>query len=355
MLAKERVSLSMSHKDTDRVPIFGLRFTPEVQKTFEQYLQNKGMSFETIKNKFNDIIGIGPDYIGPKSEMFADGSSKDIWGIIRKRQDYGVGIYDEISFYPLADVDNLKDVEKYPWPKAEYYDFDKFYDKLIKFNLNDYYAVRSGAGNIFETATWMMGMEKIMIELIENPKLVCKVLEHITDFFIDYNKRLLSTARGKVDIIVTADDLGSQRGLLISKEMFSKYIKPFHAKLNKAIKEFGVKVMFHSDGSIMEIIPELIDMGIDVLEALQFDADGMDPKLMKEKYGDVLCFHGGVSVQKVLPFGNERDVEEHVKYLIDSLYKNGGYILAPCHAIQVDTPPENIMRMFKVALIYKSK
>lgn len=353
--AKERVNLSLFHKDTDRVPIaFGLGFTPEARNTFEKYLQNKGMSFETFKNKFSDIIGIGPDYIGPESEIFSDGSSKDIWGIIRKPQDYCAGIYDEISFYPLANISDIKDVEKYPWPKAEYYDFENFYEKLTKFNPKDYYMIQSGCGNILETATWMMGMEKIMIELIENPELVMKVFEHITDFFVDFHQRLLNAGRGKVDIIITADDIGSQRGLLISKEMFSKYIKPFHTKLNKTIKEFGAKVMFHSDGGIMEIIPELIDMGIDILEALQFDADGMDPELMKERYGDVLCFHGGVSVQKVLPFGNERDVEEHVKYLIDSLYKNGGYILAPCHSIQVGTPPENVMRMFEVASTYKS-
>lgn len=356
LTAKERTKLALLHKDTDRVPIaFGFGFTVEAQKTFEEYLKNKDITFETVEKIFNDIILIYPDYIGPELEKFSDASSKDIWGIVRKPQSYETGTYDEISFYPLADISDISELEHYPWPKADWYNFEKFYEKLKSLNSDDYYAVRSGAGNIFETATWMIGMEKIMVNLIENPEFVLMVMRHITDFFIDYNSRLLNSAKDKVDIIFTADDLGSQKGLLISKDMFCKYIKPFHMRLNKTIKEFGVKVMFHSDGSIMEIIPELIDMGIDILEALQFDAGGMDPRVMKQNYGDVLCFHGGVSVQKVLPFGTEKDVEEHIKYLIDSLYVNGGYILAPAHAIQPGTPSENIMRMFKIASIYKSR
>ena len=123
--------------------------------------------------------------------------------------------------------------------------------------------------------------------------------------------------------------------------------------MNKALKEFGVKIMYHTDGSVMEAVPGLIDMGIDILEALQFSADGMDPKVLKEKYGDRLCFHGGISVQTTLPFGTVEDVKQEVIERIEVLGKGGGYILAPSHAIQAGTPPENIIAMYETAYSWR--
>ena len=115
------------------------------------------------------------------------------------------------------------------------------------------------------------------------------------------------------------------------------------------LHKFGVKVMYHTDGAVMDAIPGLMDMGIDILEALQFDAAGMDPVLMKNNWGENLCFHGGVSVQSTLPFGTPEEVHKEVKERIDILGRDGGYILAPSHAIQGGTPPENILTFFESA------
>jgi uroporphyrinogen decarboxylase len=120
--------------------------------------------------------------------------------------------------------------------------------------------------------------------------------------------------------------------------------------LNRAIHAFGVKVIYHTDGSVMGAVEGLIDMGIDVLQALQFSARGMDPVKLKRGYGDRLCFEGGVSVQTTLPFGGSENVRREVEELITVLGKDGGYILGPSHAIQAGTPPENIVAMFDTAL-----
>ena len=126
-------------------------------------------------------------------------------------------------------------------------------------------------------------------------------------------------------------------------------IKPLHARLNHAIHEFGVKVIYHTDGSVMKAVPGLIDMGIDVLQALQFSARGMDPRALKERFGANLCFEGGVSVQTTLPFGTPEDVRRETRELISVLGAGGGYILGPSHAIQAGTPAENIYAMFEAA------
>jgi len=124
--------------------------------------------------------------------------------------------------------------------------------------------------------------------------------------------------------------------------MWERLIKPHHMRLNKALREYGVKVLYHSDGAVFDMLPGLIDMGIDIFEAVQTDAAGMDPAAMKALYGDRLCFHGGVSVQQTLPFGSVEQVRAEVAMLKRVLGKGGGYILAPAHAIQAGTPVQNI-------------
>jgi uroporphyrinogen decarboxylase len=149
--------------------------------------------------------------------------------------------------------------------------------------------------------------------------------------------------------VFTADDIGGQDGLLISLKMWEQFIKPYHVRLNAAIHEHGARVIYHSDGGIMDAVAGLIDMKIDVLQALQFDATGMDAVQLKALYGGRLSFQGGVSVQKTLPFGTPDQVREEVEHLISTLGRNGGYILGPSHCIQAGTPPENIYAMFETA------
>lgn len=118
-------------------------------------------------------------------------------------------------------------------------------------------------------------------------------MKRVTDFYIAHVKKMLTAAKGGVDLAFTADDIGSQKGLLMSLKMWEEFIKPYHTKLNQVIHEFGVKVIYHTDGAVMEAVGGLIDMGIDILQALQFSADGMNPMELKRKYGDRLCFQGG--------------------------------------------------------------
>ena len=175
------------------------------------------------------------------------------------------------------------------------------------------------------------------------------IFRRVTDFYLEYFRRILTSARGEIDLVFTADDLGSQRGLLMSLEMWAQFIKPYHVELNALIHSFGARVIYHSDGSIMEAAPGLIGMGIDCLQALQFSAEGMDPVVLKERYGDRLSFEGGISVQTTLAFGSVEQVEEEVRERIRVLGRGGGYILGPSHAIQAGTPAENIVAMFDTA------
>ena len=189
----------------------------------------------------------------------------------------------------------------------------------------------------------------MFLDLSLTPELAHEIMRRVTDFYVEHFTRMLAAAEGQVDLAFTADDIGGQQGLLMSFKMWEQSLKPYHVRLNKAIHEFGVKVIYHSDGSVMAAVEGLIDMGVDVLQALQFCARGMNPAELKQKTGDRLCYEGGVSVQTTLPFGTAEDVRHEVEELITVLGKDGGYILGPSHAIQAGTPPENIVTMFDTA------
>jgi uroporphyrinogen decarboxylase len=346
--SRERVRLALQHRTTDRIPIgmvcSGINYP--ASQDFEHFLiQKRGMNLQSYLDSFVDILAIDPPYIGPTLPP-----GRDIWGVQRKSQIYGLGAYDEIERYPLAGAKSIADLERYPWPSADWFDTAEFGAILDRVQAQQSRCLMLSNGNIFETAWYMRGFEQIFIDLVDDPEFAVALFGYVADFFCTYFRKLLEVADGRVDLVFTADDLGGQSGLLMSLKTWETLIKPFHARLNRVIHEFGVKVIYHSDGSIAKVVPGLIDMGIDVLQALQFSARGMDPADLKNRFGEQLCFEGGVSVQTTLPFGTPDDVRQEVSDLIRILGKDGGYILGPSHAIQAGTSPENIYALFETAL-----
>ena len=356
MTSRERVLEGLKHKETDRIPFslgFGVNY-PAVKK-LQEFLGMKTIrQVEDYLYGFCDIRNIDPEYSGPsdRNKSFDDGGYIDIWGVARKPVSYGEGTYDEICFHPLSNVDDISDLDLFQWPSSNWWNTGSLKEIISRINNSNEHAIRIGSGNIYETSWYMRGFEQMFIDLIENPELAWEIMTRVTDYFIAYSEKVLQETEGMVDIAFTADDIGGQQGLLLSLDLWEKMVKPHHIRLNKALHEYGVKILYHTDGSVMKAIPGLIDMGIDILDPLQFDAKGMDPVQLKDCYGDQLCFHGGVSVQKTLPFGTVEEVIKETKVRIDVLGKNGGYLLAPSHAIQAGTPPENIVAFLETAKNY---
>jgi uroporphyrinogen decarboxylase len=353
MTSRQRVLAALAHQETDRVP-FSLFFgiNEPARKELAAYLNMKSLGELDIHlQSYTDLKSVGPDFRGPSDRNvgLADGSYVDAWGVVRTPVSYGAGHYDEISYYPLAGVADVKELDSFRWPSAAWYDCSTLKEKMKQINQGQEHAFIAANGNIFESSWYMRGFERMLMDLIVEPELAWEIMSRVTDFLIAYFKRILEAADGMIDVVFTADDLGHQDGLIVSLALWEKMIKPHHMRLNKALHEFGVKIMYHTDGAIMKIVPGLIDMGIDILEPLQFDARDMDPTVLKTLYGDRLCFHGGVSVQKTLPFGTPEQVREEVGERIKVLGKNGGYILSSSHAIQAGTPPENIVALLEAS------
>ncbi len=349
--SRERLNLELFHKYTGWIPISVLcsGFNPPVYMAFEIFLkENHRIDLDSYLKSIVDTIEISHSD-GYKLSL---NKGADIWGVKRKPVSYGSGSYEEIEYYPLQSMQTIDEIRDYAWPETEQFDYSVYSGLINKAKTQkDKYIVLSNA-NLFETSWYMRGFEQIFVDLVANPELVHEIIEHVTGFYIEHFKNILQSCKDKIDMVFTADDIGGQEGLLVSLKMWEEFIKPYHIRLNKMIHEFGIKVVYHSDGSIMKAVEGLIDMGIDVLQALQFNAKGMDPGILKSKYGDRLCFEGGVCVQKTLPFGTREQVSEEVKKLISVLGENGGYLLGPSHFIQSGTPPENVYAMFETALTY---
>jgi len=316
----------------------------------DQYLAAHGIDWGRLRTAVADTASIAPDWTGPppvNGNTFAG-----IWGIRFKEVDYGTGIYQEFTDFPLAAVSDPAELRHYPWPNAETYDYSGLRGRAEDATRNGKTALQTLAGNPFEIYSWMTGIEEALINLAVNPELVRSALDFITRFMARRLERVLRECGDLVDIVFYADDLGSQTGLLMSPDTYRAVLKPFHERITGTVREHAprAKCMMHSDGAVFDLLPDLIASGMDVLEAVQTDAVGMEPEHLKQTFGDRLSFHGAISVQQLLPRAAADTVEYECRQLVQVLGRDGGYIAAPSHAIQMGTPPENVLAMLRGVL-----
>ena len=325
MNSKERIEEALSFRTTDRVPISNIcaGINEPALKELDQHLRlTRGIDAQSYLDRVIDLKELWYTDILPGYDH-----NNDHWGVRRKMVSYGSGSYDEIEHYPLGDAQTVTDIQNHPWPQALWFDYSQVPELVKSTRARPDQQLALSIANPFETSWYMRGLEQIFMDLMIRPDMVHAMMGRVTVFFIDSFKRFLHAAGGEVPIVFTADDIGGQDGLLMSLDMWEEFIKPYHMKLNHELHNMGVKVVYHTCGSVVEAIDGLIDMGIDILQSVQTSAKGMDPVVLKEKAGTRLSFEGGVCVQKLLPFESKEKVIESTRHLIDTLGKEGGYIL----------------------------
>jgi len=167
------------------------------------------------------------------------------------------------------------------------------------------------------------------------------------------SKKILEAVGKQVDVVVAGDDIGAQQGLQISPAHYAKYIKPRHAKYFRQVHDLsGAKLLYHTCGSVVDIIEDLVEIGVDAIHPVQISAAGMDPAILKKKFGGCMAFWGGVDTQQILPRGNVADVKRAVENCVENMGEGGGYVLGAVHNLQPDVPIENILAMFEHAREY---
>ena len=208
------------------------------------------------------------------------------------------------------------------------------------------------AGGAFETPWYMRGMERFMMDLVERPDIVDAICSHVEAYYRQRALRVLEAAQGGIDIVGSGGDIGGQTGMLLSPELWRERIKPYTGRLISTFKRMGLATFYHSCGSMVPVIDDLVEVGLDILEPIQVTARGMAPEELFPAVGNRISFHGAIDEVHVLPHATAEEVYAHTTHVIDVLGQNGGYIVAPTHQVQGDTPPENVVAIYDAARDY---
>ena len=346
MTPRERVLAALDRRPVDRIPT---DYWGTIEMT-EKLLRHFGVE-DTIelwpRLRVDKILRVTPTYVGPPLVDTPE-LRVDYWGVHRAPQPYADGVYWEMCHWPIRECQSVEEIEAtYAWPSADWFDFSGVAEACAK---HAEYAVEGGYMSPFLMFNCIRGLEASLLDLVANPDIAEYCLSRICGFLYEYHRRLFEAGGGRIDITQVTDDFGCQQGLLISREAFRRYFAPHYRRLIGLAKEFGIRVFHHDDGAMGELIPDLVELGIDVLNPIQWRLPGMDPSRLKAEFGDRLSFHGGIDNQHVLPFGTLEEVEAEVHFCLSTLGRGGtGYVLAPCHNVQAITPVENVVRMYETA------
>ncbi len=375
MSSRQRVLASVNHRAPDRVPIdFGgfqtgihrdayatllkhLPVSEEVQ--ILDPVQQLAKPSETILQRFHVdtryVCADGPEnFKGGIERNRRNGriwhDLKDEFGVVWSMPDGG--LYMDISRHPLANA-SVRDLDAYPWPKGgDPTRFARIRDRAMSLRKDTPYAISTGIGGVvYEYCWYLRGLERWFIDMIENPAFCEALLDKMLAFWLDYYTGFMKEIGDIIDIVMIGDDLAGQDGPLFSPAFYRTIVKPRQKRLVRHIKSLTrAKIWYHTCGGCTEYIPDLLDNGIDILNPVQISAKGMDPKMLKDKYGRKLVFWGGaIDTQHMLPFATPADVREQVRCNIETFKPGGGYVFNNVHNIQAGVPPENIIALFDAA------
>jgi uroporphyrinogen decarboxylase len=346
--SRERVLTALNHEVPDRVPL-QVDFTPEAAHKMADHLRVQDATAEAYSGKESELpLLLGHDLLvawhGIATSYYLHPDRDEYtceWGVRWRWVDIVGGRYTEMIEPPLADEERLS---SYTTPDAnESWRYDAVRD-LIRQHGKTHAIVGAMPCTTFEACWYLRGMARFLVDLVERQDFANELLDKVVQFQLDTG---LALASAGVDIIWMGDDFGTQDSLILSPETWRHYFKPRYAQLIAAFKRVkpDVKIAYHSDGNIEALLPEFIDVGVDIFNAVQPLA--INQGRLKKRFGDRLSFWGGVDIQNVLPHGTPADVENEVSRCIETLGPGGGYILGPSHNIQPDVPLRNILALYE--------
>jgi len=348
MNSRERVLAAINRLPVDRVPT-DIWATGEVWAKLRAHF-GEGADIHKLLH-IDGFGGVGPAYVGPPLPAAPEGETVDMWGLRSRPVAYQGGVYYEQSFNPLAAAETIDDLEAYRWPSADWFDTSEM--RAAGLERRKTHALQCGYMAPFYQHNLLRGLERSLMDPLLKPDFTHHLLDRMSDFLFEHHRRMFEACDGLIDVAQVTDDLGSQHGPMIGLAVYREFYKPHHARFIALCHDHGIKVFHHDDGSCRAFLPDLVEMGIDILNPVQWTCPGMGLAELKAEYGDRLCFHGGVENQRVLPFGTPAEVRAEVRHCIDALAADGtGYILAPCHNLQAVSPVENILAMYDEARNY---
>ena len=370
MNIKEFISRSLNNESLERMPIFyrgdliinemllkyyGLK---NIETDYMQLTKELGADFYTGGVTLSDFHTYAPKYIGPVNGKYNDPNFFFTFGINSKATEY-LGKRAFISYFddpPLYDLDKIEDLKKYNFPKADWYDFSLYKNILsesdyVPFNeikrLEEFFLGTLLYSSIFMISSYMRDMAKLLMDLVSNKQYAEFLIDTIGEICLEVSRQNLKKIGNVIEIYGMWDDVAMQTGLIMDPDTWRKFYKPWYKKIIEEAKKYNLIVMFHCCGSCVDIIPDFIEIGVDILDPIQTSANKMDLKSLKKSFGKNICFHGGLDIQQLLVHGKTEDIKSEVRNINELFKEDGGILLGPSHYITFDTPIENILAIYK--------
>lgn len=354
MTSRERVLTALRRREPDRVPK-----TMGLCASQAERLKAKREEGAPEVHYFDemDVAGVQPGVPCPIPDVSAylpkdlpEGTRIDDWGVAWTQS----GFYHFLGMiHPMAGITTAAEIERYPFPDmANPERFLDFEDRVAQAKATGR-AVLSGCsplgGTIFWPAYKLRGMEALLMDMAAEPALAEALLDRVTDICTAYAAKV---AEYDIDVLWLADDYGTQRGMVVSVDMWRTWFKPRLKRLIEAAKakKPDLIVAHHCDGDATDIVGEFIDCGVDVLNPVQPEC--MDPAAVKREFGNHLAFWGTIGTQTTMPFGSPADVRAEVRRMIENVGKGGGLLLAPTHTVEPEVPWDNIVAFFEACEEY---
>ena len=346
MTSRERVQAAFAHEQPDFTPC-DYHATPEIQQALAAHFGVEGI--DAVRTCLGtDVRYIDrPPYQGPALSTFDDGSTVNEWGIRRKPVANEYGEYNEPINSPYAAWTTVEDVEAFHWPDPDWYDYSALPAIAAEHGDCAVGIGTFGVQDFINGVAFGRGVEQVLIDIALEDPVYLAIVEKRHRFFMTFIERMLDALKGRTDLVLCGDDLGSQRGALISQEAFGRIFAAKKKEMFDLAHSYGARITHHSCGSTRELIPCFIELGMDGLQTIQARAEGMDPYDLKRDFGGRLVLHGAVDVQGWLQRATPDEVERGVERLMDEVGAGGGYLLGPSHNIQPDTPIENVLTVYR--------
>lgn len=375
MNSRERLLTALDHREPDRVP-FDLGSTqvtgihvlayqslrghiglPPVEPQMCDTIQQLALPDEDlIEHCGVDVRGLFPlsshNWRIVNADVGDAWEYTDEWGITHRRPKPD-GLYYSIARSPLEGAAlTLDDIRAHGWPKTgDPRRIAGLHEQAAEFRAHGKAVTIKGVlAGILEMAQRVRGMENCLADMVANEALACAILDKMLELKLAFWEMALPRLAGVIDVVSEADDYGTQTSQLISPRMFRKLLKPRLKILFARIKQLAPRAMlfFHSCGNVRPLLPDFIELGVDILNPVHIRASGMEPAVLKRDFGkDIAFWGGGVDTQEVLPFGTPQQVKDDVKRNVEALAPGGGFVFSTVHNIQADVPPQNIIAMWE--------
>ena len=374
MNSRERVLAALAHKEPDRVPVdFGSTWITTITiPAYQQLTRHLGIESEVVVMERSQQVCMvderilemfhvdtrGVFYGPPELECnkfveLGENVYRDSWGVTWHKPPSSY--YFDMLKPALGGEITLNDVMAHPWPDPDDPGYTRGLRERVKRQREstDRALVLNLSNWVLQCSQFVRGFDDWFADLILQPRLMEAIFDAITESLEGVIVRVLDEVGDLVDVVSVSDDMGHQERTCVRAELYRKLIKPRHARMMEAIKtRTRAPVMWHTCGSVYDLLDDMIEIGVDALNPVQKSAAKMEPERLKAEYGDRLSFWGGIDAIDVLPFGTEQDVEEEVRRTVKALAPGGGFILNSIHNIQPNVPASNIVALFQAAQTY---